>query len=94
MSGYVHIEHQLGFSESEIIRAKLNYKKLSLDYGVIVENYLADNGVFKAKTFVGHLGEYNQKIQYYGVNTHHKNAVAEISIRTVSEYARALLLDA
>ena len=92
MSEYVHIEHQLGFSGSEIIRAKQNYEKLALDHGVIVENYLANNGVFKAKAFVGHLREHNQKIQYYGVNIHHKNVVAERSIRTVSECARALLL--
>ena len=94
MSGYVHVEHQLGFSGSETIRAKQNYEKLALDHGVIIENYLADNGIFKAKAFVGHLREHNQKIQYCGVNAHHKNAVAERSIRTVSECARALLLHA
>ena len=94
MSGYVHVEHQLGFSGSETIRAKQNYGKLALDHGVIIENYLADNGIFEGKAFVGHLREHNQKIQYCGVNAHHKNAVAERSIRTVSECARALLLHA
>ena len=68
MSGYVHVEHQLGFSGSETIRAKQNYEKLALDHGVIIEKYLADNGIFKAKAFVGHPREHNQKIQYCGVN--------------------------
>lgn len=34
MSGYVHVKHQLGFSEFEIITAKQDDEKLVLDYGV------------------------------------------------------------
>ena len=92
MSSYLHVEHQLGFSSSETIRAKQNFEKMALDYGVIVASYHANNGTFKANEFVAHIHEHNQKIQYCGVNVHHKNAVAERSIRTVSECARALLL--
>ena len=94
MSSYIHVEHQLGFSSSETIRAKQNFEKLALDHGVIIANYHADNGTFKANSFVSHIREHNQKISYCGVNAHHKNAVAERSIRTVSECARALLLHA
>ena len=71
MSVYVHVEHQLGVSGSKIIKAKQNLEKLVLDHGVIVENYLADNGVFKDNTCVGHLREHNQQIQYCGFNVHH-----------------------
>ena len=92
MSSYIHVEHQLGFSSSETIRAKQNYEQLALESGVVVENYLADNGIFKAKAFVQHLRDHNQKVNYCGVNAHHKNAVAERSIRTVSEMARAMML--
>ena len=94
MSGFVHVEHQLGFSGSETIRAKQNFEQRSLDYGVLIDSYLADNGVFKANKFVAEIRDRNQKINYCGVNAHHKNAVAERSIRTVSECARALLLHA
>ena len=94
MSGYIHVEHQIGFSSSETIRAKQNFEKLALDHGVIIQSYHADNGTFKANAFVGHIREHNQKISYCGVNAHHKNAVAERSIRTVSECARAMLLHA
>ena len=61
MSRYVHVEYQLGFSGSEIIRAKQNQGMLALDQGIIVESYLTDDGVFKSKAFVGHLREYNKK---------------------------------
>jgi len=93
-SGYIHVEHQLGFSSSETIRAKQNYEQFAMGHGVIVTSYLADNGTFKANQFVSHLREHNQKVQYCGVNAHHQNGVAERSIATVSNMARAMLLHA
>ena len=52
MSVYIHVEHQLLFSSSETIWAKQNHEKLSLDHGIVVDTYLADNGVFKTNSFV------------------------------------------
>lgn len=94
MSNYVHVEHQLGFSSSETIRAKQNFEKLALDSGILVDSYLADNGVFKANAFVSHIRDHNQKLRFCGVNAHHQNATAERNIRTISECARSLLLHA
>jgi hypothetical protein len=48
-STYVHIEHQLGFSAVETIRAKQNYEKFCLDNGVLIQDYLTDSGAFKEK---------------------------------------------
>ena len=92
MSWYVHAENQLGFSGSETINTRQYYGKLLLDHGVIVKNYLAYNGVFKANICVEYLREYIQNVQYCGVSAHHRNTVAEQSIRTVSKYACTLLL--
>ena len=92
MSGYIHVEEQLGFSASESIRAKQTFEKFALDHGILIHNYLGDNGIFKSKEFVKHLYEHNQKVSYCGVNAHHKNGIAERNIRTVSDCARALLL--
>ena len=94
MSGYVHVEHQLGFSAAETVRAKHNFEKVAFDHGVLIQEYLADNGAFRASDFVRHINEQNQKINYCGVNAHHQNAIAERNIRTVSETARAMLLHA
>ena len=47
MSGHIHVEHQLRFLSSETIWAKQNYEKICLDNGIMVDTYLADNGVFK-----------------------------------------------
>ena len=67
---------------------------MALDHGVLINEYRADNGIFKANEFVAHIRERNQKMSYCGVNAHHKNGVAERAVRTVSECARALLLHA
>ena len=92
MSTFLHFEHQLGFSAVESIRAKQNFEQFALDSGVGVQKYLADNGAFKAKDFVQQIHEHEQSIHYCGVNAHHKNGVAERSIHTVSDTARAMIL--
>ena len=88
------MEHQLGFSSSETIRAKQNFEKFAFDHNIIIEDYLADNGVFKAKAFIKHLRDQNQRVKFCGVNAHHQNGVAERGVRTISEIARCLLLHA
>ena len=76
----------LFFSGSKtIIRAKQNYEQLALNHRVVIENYMADNGVFKASAFVCHIRDHDQKVQFCGVNAHHQNAITERAIRTVSE---------
>ena len=93
-SGFLHVEHQLGFSAVETIRAKQSYEKMALDAGVVVQSYLTDSGAFKANAFVDHIRNSGQRIQYCGTNAHHQNGVAERSIRTVSNMTRALILHA
>ena len=94
MSGYIHVEPQLGFSTSESIRAVITFEKLCLDNGTLIQKFLADNGAFKAKDFVNHIRNNNQRIQYCGVNAHHQNGIAERNIRTVSDMSRAMMLHA
>ena len=51
-TGYIHVENQLNFSKSKTICAKQNFEKFPFDNIIIIEDYFADNGVFKAKTFI------------------------------------------
>jgi hypothetical protein len=87
-SGYLHVEHQLGFSAIETIRAKQNFEKRALEHDVLIQSYLTDSGTFKASSFVDHIRNSGQRIQYCGTNA------AERSIRTVSNMSRALILHA
>ena len=94
MSSYIHVEPQLGFSTSESIRAVITFEKLCLDNGTLIQKFLADTREFKAKNFVNHIRNNNQRIQYCGVNDHHQNGIAERNIRTVSDMSRAMMLHA
>lgn len=94
MSGLIHVEHQLGFSSSKIIRTKQEFEQLALGHGVLIEDYLTNNGIFSKMKFVDHIHQHNQQIHYCGANAHHKNAITERAICTVSELAQALLLHA
>ena len=92
ISSFLYVEHQLGFSGSETIKAKKNFEKSSLGHGVIVDSYNVDNEVFKSNAFVSHIREHNQKLCYCGVNAQHKNREAERAIRTLYECTRAQIL--
>jgi hypothetical protein len=74
---YVHVEHQVGFSAVETIRAKLGFERLCMDNGVVVQDYLTDSGAFKANSFVAHINETHHKMRFCGTNAHHHNVVAE-----------------
>ena len=39
-SDFLHVEHQLGFSAVETVRAKQAYEQMALHHGVMVEAYL------------------------------------------------------
>ena len=65
-SSYIHVEHLLRNSSAETIRAKQSYEQLTLEHGVVIENYLAGNGIFKASAFVQHLREHNQEPNIVG----------------------------
>ena len=91
-TGYLHVEHQLGFSAVETVRAKQSYESMAFEHGIVVQSYLTDSGAFKAKDFVQHIRDHAQQIRYCGTNAHHQNGIAERSIRTVSNMARAMLL--
>lgn len=88
-SAYSHVEHQLGFSSSETIHAKQNFEKFTFDHNIIIEYYLAGNGVMKAKAFINHLRGQNQRVKFCGVNAHHQNGVSERGVKT-----RCLILHA
>jgi len=60
----------------------------------MIDTYLADNGVFKANTFINHIRDHAQRLRFCGVNAHHQNGTAERAIKTVSDMSRAMMLHA
>ena len=62
MSGYIHVEPQLDFSSSEIIRAFVIFENLCIDNEILVESYPPNNRIFKGKYCIRHIRESNQRI--------------------------------
>jgi hypothetical protein len=93
-SGFLHCEHQLGFSAVKTVRAKQAYEQLALHHGVVVKSYLTDSGAFKANAFVQHIREHSQRLRFCVANAHHKNGIAERAVQSVSNISRALILHA
>jgi hypothetical protein len=92
-ASYVHVEHQVGFSKVETICAKQGFERLCMDNGVEVQDYLTDSGALKANSFVAHINETHQKLRFCGTNAHLQNGVAERSFQTISNMARAMILN-
>ncbi|KAI2494997.1 hypothetical protein MHU86_19516 [Fragilaria crotonensis] len=90
--GFVYLQ-KTGSAE-ETIEAKRAFETFAKRQGVHVENYLADNGIFKAHQWVEACKSGSQGLTSTGVNAHHKNGVAERRIRELLELARATLIHA
>jgi hypothetical protein len=88
----VHCEHQVGLSAVETIRAKQSYERFCVDNDVVIQDYLTDSRTFKANKFVSHIHETQQLLRFSGMNAPHQNGVAERSIQTISNMARAMIL--
>lgn len=92
-SGYVFVEHQVHLNTHETLKAKESFESHLRDFGVVVSEYMSDNGsAFTSDAYRAHLEEF-QQIQYFaGVGAHHHNGIAERSIQTVMSIARTMLL--
>jgi hypothetical protein len=59
-----------------------------------VQNYHADNGIFRAHKWVNACHSSGQGLTFAGVNAHHQNGIAERRIRELQELARTMLIHA
>ena len=92
-SGYIFVAPQVNLNTHETLKAKDSFERHCRDFGVIVAEYLSDNGsVFTSKSYVEHLEKFQQVSRFAGVGAHHMNGIAERSIQTVMSVARTMLL--
>ena len=93
-SGRVRCYFQPSLDAASTVQSKMQYERESRQYGVLVQRYHSDNGVFTAAAFQNELEKQGQPLTLAGVGGHHQNAIAERNIRTVMTRTRALLLHA
>lgn len=88
--GFVYLQRTSNMEET--LKAKDAFEKYSLQRGVVVQHYHADNGRFADKGWIDQVRAKGQTITFCGVNAHHQNGVAEKRIRDLQELARAALI--
>ena len=88
------IRHQSSLTALETIKSKHMFERMPRSEGVLIQNYISDNGVFTAKEFMLELEKADQGLRLSGVGGHHSNGTAERAIRNVTEKARTILLHA
>ena len=92
-SGYIYVKHQVLMNTHETIDSKESFESHCRDFGIVVSQYLSDNGsAFTSQSYKAHLQTFAQISNYAGVGAHHHNGVAERSIQTVMSIARTMLL--
>jgi hypothetical protein len=90
----MYIEHQLGFTAVETIKAKLAFEREAASVGAHIKEYNTDNGVYTAEEFTRQLEHSSQTIRLSGVGAHHQNGPAENAIKNITRRARISMLHA
>jgi len=89
---YVHVQEST--SALDTIEAKTKFERFSLDRGVRIRHYHADNGIFASNGFREAVSQAGQTISFCGVGAHHQNRIAERRIQDLTQTARTLLAHA
>ena len=92
VSKKIFVEFQTSTNAIQTLNGKHRFERMAHSHGVKIENYRADNGIFKSAVIKHDIEKNNQDITFCGVGAHHQNGVAERNIRTIVERARTLLL--
>ena len=91
-SGYIHVALQSHLNSHETLKAKQQFEAISRDVGIIIQEYLSDNGTaFRNTDFETALKEYHQHLTNAAVGAHHGNGIAEQAISTIMSLSRAMM---
>ncbi|CAJ1940544.1 unnamed protein product [Cylindrotheca closterium] len=92
-TGYVFVEHQVHLNTQETLSAKISVEEQLQDFGVVVLEYLSDNGrPFTSQEYNDHLLKFSQIHSFAGVGAHHHNGIAERSIQTIMSIAQTMMM--
>jgi hypothetical protein len=91
-SGYVYVHNQVSLRVGETLQGKHSFENFGDQYGIKFKSYHADNQPFNSAEFLEDLELQNQTITFSGVGAHHANGVAERTLKTVTTWARTMLM--
>ncbi len=87
--GFIYLQKTA--SAEETVEEKRAFEAYSHRHGVKIENYHADNGIFKAYKWTDTCKQDGQGMTLAAVNAHHQNGIAERRIRELQDLTRAML---
>lgn len=91
-TGFVFVKHQVSLRAGDTVMSKRAFEAELNTYGVRVEAYHSDNAPFNAAEFRADIEAKGQKLSFSGTGAHHQNGIAERAIRTITSWARAMIL--
>lgn len=90
--GYVYPQRTAGAKET--MKAKRAFELHMKTFGIKVQAYHADNGIFRANEWLKDCQLNQQRVTFAGVNAHFANGIAERRIRALQDQARTMLIHA
>ncbi len=91
-SGHIHVVLQTHLNSHETLKAKHALEALYHDHGVVVQNYVSDNGTaFRNADFEAELRLFHQHLRAAAVGAHHSNGIAECAISTIMSLTRTMM---
>jgi hypothetical protein len=93
-TGFIRHHHQVSLQVGETLQGKNRFEKDSAQFDVQIKSFRADNAPFNAAEFKNDLENKGQTISFSGVGAHHQNGAAKRSIKTITSWARTMMLHA
>jgi hypothetical protein len=93
-SGLDYVHPQESTSAIDTIVAKEAFEIFASRHNVKIKHYHCDNGIFASKKFGAAVEDANRTMMFCAVNAHHQNGVAERRIQDLTDWARAMLVNA
>jgi hypothetical protein len=91
---YTFIYFQIDTSADEKLRAKLEFGRMARSYGINIQHYHSDNGLFVDTKWRQDALQKSQRVSMCGVNAHHQNGKVERQIRNLQDLAWSSLMQA